>query len=117
MTDFVPVAVIYLWGQRTKLRSRKSDFELYDGALYQDTLIIYQPDTYILENPPEKLLLESDFGSYSREVLVTDTSISVIRQFVTREGKWGASRYSDFYDFREKIHRYDLQKLVFRKVE
>lgn len=115
---FVPVSPLSTYEASVpKLRSRKSDFELYDGALYQDTLIIYQPDTYILENPPEKLLLESDFGSYSREVLVKDTSISVIRQFITREGKWNASRYSDFYDFREKIHRYDLQKLVFRKVE
>ena len=113
---FVPISPISTYDASVpKLRSRKSDFALYDASNYQDTLVISPPESYHLENPPERILLESDFGSYSREVLDKDTAITIIRQFVIKEGKWDAVRYSDFYDFREKVNRYDQQKLVFKR--
>jgi hypothetical protein len=100
-----------------KVRSRQTPFAVYHDEIFSDTLFIEVPEGYQLERSLETLSLESDFGSFSREIIVEEGQLVLIRTLNLKSGRWEADQYAEFYDFREKVDRYDQQRLVLVRKE
>lgn len=100
-----------------KVRSRQTPFTIYHDEIYSDTLLIKLPESYYLEQSVDCLMLESAFGLFIRDIKVKEDQLVVIRTLNLNSGSWEANQYDAFYDFREKINRYDQQKLILIKKE
>ncbi|MBU2558929.1 MAG: DUF3857 domain-containing transglutaminase family protein [Bacteroidetes bacterium] len=100
-----------------KIRSRNSKFVYYQNAQYTDTILVYPPKDYSIESQINEASIESEFGSYRRSISEIEGGLKIVRTYTTFAGKWEADDYARFYEYRDKVLRFDQQKLAFKLAE
>ena len=96
-----------------KYRNRKNDFVIKRGYHDLDEIEITIPQTFEIEFLPEKVVLETEFGSYSIDIKkLEDGSLVYTRSLIIKEGNFSKDKYESYRDFREKIAKNDNLKIV-----
>ena len=95
-----------------RTKERKSDIQIRRGYIYIDTISFSIPPGYKIENAPDKLMVDTGFGSYSTEIISDTGGFKYIRTFKVYKGNYPVTDYPDFVDFFEKISLADENKLI-----
>jgi len=98
-----------------RYRTRMNPFEIEEGMMDNDEVIIEIPKGYSVESKPENFKLESKFGTYKVEISSTENHIIYKRQVVLFSGFYPSSEYEDYRKFKEQIAKYDNAKAVLKK--
>jgi hypothetical protein len=89
------------------------------GANYEyedsDTITYQIPKGYMPEYKLEPVKIESKFGRYDTQLLMDGDRVTYIRHVVMHSGRFPASAYTDWIDFRKKIAKADRTQMVFVK--
>lgn len=80
-----------------------------------DTITYQLPKGYVPEYQVEPLVVESLFGRYAVTVSVNADRVSYIRRVTMHRGRFPASAYGAWVDFRRKIAKSDRSQMVFVK--
>src|SRR5690606_19333264 len=96
-----------LMNQATKLdkplKERKYRMEITFPYTDIDTVEYEIPRGYRLEFLPERVELNSEFGSYSAEVVEAPGRISYVRKRISHKGIYDAEKYTGFVEYVNKI--------------
>jgi hypothetical protein len=95
-----------------KVEERKSEIVVDVAFIDSDTMVYTLPDGYALEFKPENTTISSGFGEYSASVAVNGSSLTYIRTFSFREGRYPAASYTEFIEFWKKIVKADAAQVV-----
>jgi hypothetical protein len=95
-----------------KVEDRKSDVVVGVGFLDSDTMVYALPEGYAVEFKPEDTTIKSNFGNYSTSVAVAGNTLTYIRTFAMREGRYPAASYTEFIEFWKKIVKADAAQVV-----
>jgi len=102
-TDFVP----------KRYRERKRSFVIQRGYLDIDSYKISIPEGYSVESLPDSQTITSEFGEYTFNVKSEeDGSLKYEKSFLLKAGKFSASEYKDYRDFRKKVAKLERTKVV-----
>jgi hypothetical protein len=88
-----------------------TDYEFEDS----DTITYQLPKGYLPEYQLEPLTVDSKFGQYSSRVIITGDRLVYIRHLIMHQGRYPASTYTEWVDFRKKIAKADRAQIVFVK--
>lgn len=80
-----------------------------------DTIIYQLPKGYVAEYQIEPMVVESMFGRYTANVSVVGDRVRYVRHVTMRRGRFPASAYVAWVDFRRKIAKADRLQMVFVK--
>lgn len=69
-----------------------------------------------LEKIPAKVIVQSDFGNYTTEVIKTGNSIQYIRTFQVFKGEHTVDRYDEIVTFFDKVVTADENKVILKRV-
>lgn len=92
---------------------RKSDLQLDFGYVDTDSIVYHIPESLYPEFLPEPIRITSPFGEYHASFVIAEGSLVYIRRMSLREGRYPASQYNAYVDFRKAISKADNLKLVF----
>ena len=99
------------------LHSREAPLKL--GANYDfedsDTVTYQLPKGYAPEYRVEPVTVESKFGRYTAQLGLDGDRVTYIRHITMHGGRFPATAYTDWVDFRKKIAKADRMQLVFVK--
>ncbi len=96
-------------------KERKYDFVLDYPFEDSDTIRIQIPDGYHLEYIPEKVSIESPFGSYESQVISEEGKITYLRSYSLVKETFPPEEYINFVKFINKVATADKAKLVLVK--
>lgn len=94
-------------------QQRKTDLQIDFGYVDIDSIVYHVPENLYPEFLPEPILISSPFGEYQANFVIDQGSVVYIRKMSLREGRYPASQYSAYVDFRKAITKADNLKLVF----
>jgi transglutaminase-like putative cysteine protease len=98
-------------------KDRKTPLDL--GTTYEfegsDTITYQLPKGYTPEYQLAPLTIESKFGRYSTQVSVSGERLTYVRHLTMHKGRYPASAYTEWVDFRKKIAKADRAQMVFVK--
>ncbi|ADB36493.1 DUF3857 domain-containing transglutaminase family protein [Spirosoma linguale] len=99
------------------LQARRAAVDLGPNYDFSDSdTITYQiPQGYTPEFTLEPLVVESKFGRYQAQLTVNGDRITYIRHIAMHRGRFPASTYSEWIDFRKKVAKADRAQMVFVK--
>ncbi|SFD35349.1 DUF3857 domain-containing protein [Spirosoma endophyticum] len=115
---FLPLNLMSALGQATPLtQPRKAPVDLGSSYDYEDSdTITYQlPKGYSPEYQIEPMTIESKFGRYSAKFAVDGGQITYIRKVTMHRGRFPATAYAEWVDFRKKVAKADRAQMVFVK--
>jgi len=92
---------------------RKSDLQLDFGYVDVDSIVYYIPEGIYPEYLPEPIHITSPFGEYHASCVIDEGSLVYVRRMSLRQGRYPASQYSAYVDFRKAVTKADNLKLVF----
>lgn len=99
------------------MQPRKAVLEL--GATHDfedsDTITYQLPKKYRPEYQIEPLTIESKFGTYTARLVIEGEQVVYIRTVSMHRGRFPATAYGDWVDFRKKIAKADRAQMVFVK--
>ncbi len=95
-----------------KTENRKADVVLKDAWIDSDTVIYTLPKGYNLEFKPKDVAFDSEFGRYTSSVTVVGSTMTYIRTFNMKEGRFPAASYSSFLEFLKKVVKEDGVQVV-----
>ncbi len=99
-----------------RYRNRKLPFEIARGYTDEDEFIIQLPEGYILNELPENVTINSDFGTYNMTMeKLNDTELRYTRKIQIYRGFYDKDLYGDYRNFRRSIKKTDNLKLVLKK--
>jgi hypothetical protein len=104
-TDALPAAV----------KDRKTSFLFYWAYVDIDTIVYNIPQNLKPEYTPETKVINSEFGNYTAVVRVEGNKIIYIRSLKMNDGKYPASKYKDYIEFKKKILSADNLKIALIK--
>ncbi|MBU1009469.1 MAG: transglutaminase family protein [Bacteroidetes bacterium] len=99
--------------KKQKARNRKQDFELLNAYCYQDTIHYLLPENTIIKTQSQHNSFESPFGSYSSQLIVDGSSVTIIRKLETNQGRFPAEAYEKFIAFYDKVAMADKLQLIY----
>ena len=83
------------------------------GYLEKDSIVFHLPVGYHVESmPPAENLLETDYGKYSLRISQDKNTLTVVREFEVRAGRFPAIDYDAWRDFFKEVGKLDGSKLV-----
>lgn len=85
------------------------DFEDSDTITYQ------MPKGYTPEFAIKPVAVESKFGQYTAQVEIEGDRITYVRHITMHGGRFPASAYTEWVDFRKKVAKADRMQMVFVK--
>jgi hypothetical protein len=77
-----------------------------------DTIVYHLPSGYFPESFPEATSIQSVFGDYTTTYISEENKIIYIREIKMNKGRFPASSYIDYMNFRKEISKADKAKLV-----
>lgn len=80
-----------------------------------DTVEYILPKGFVPEFQVAPVTIESKFGHYTAQVTVSGDHITYVRHITMHGGRYPASAYSEWVDFRKKVAKTDRMQLVFTK--
>lgn len=92
---------------------RKSDLVLDLGYVELDSVVYHIPEGLYPEFLPEPVRISSPFGEYEASCAVDAGSLVYVRRMSVHKGRYAASEYGAYIDFRKAISKADNLKLVF----
>jgi transglutaminase-like putative cysteine protease len=115
---FLPLNLMSALSQATPLtQPRKAPVDFGSGYDYEDSdTITYQlPKGYSPEYQIEPMTIESKFGRYSAQLAVEGGQITYIRKIAMHRGRFPATAYAEWVDFRKKVAKADRAQMVLVK--
>lgn len=115
---FLPLNLMSGLSPATPLtQPRKAPVDLGTNYDFEDSdTITYQlPKGYAPEYQLEPLTVESAFGRYVAEVTFEGERVTYIRRVTMHRGRFPASAYTEWVNFRKKIAKADRAQMVFVK--
>ncbi|GAB3747530.1 DUF3857 domain-containing transglutaminase family protein [Spirosoma pomorum] len=98
-------------------KDRRTPLDL--GTAYEfedsDTITYQLPKGYAPEYQLAPLTIESKFGRYSTQVSMVGERLIYVRHLTMHQGRYPASAYNEWVDFRKKIAKADRAQMVFVK--
>lgn len=85
------------------------------GFTDADTVTYHIPESYTLEALPEPVKLETEFGTYTAQVMKKGETLVYTRRLEMNHFRRPAASYPKFIDFCKKIARADRSQAVFVK--
>lgn len=82
-----------------------------------DTITYQIPKGYSPEFVVPPMMVESKFGQYTALVTVKENQVVYIRHVRMQGGRYPATAYADWVDFRKKVARADRMQMVFVKTD
>lgn len=115
---FLPLNLMSALGSAApSLQTRQTPVDL--GANYDfedsDTITYQLPKGYTPEYQLTPVTIESKFGRYSAQATVEDDRLTYIRRVSMHRGRYPATAYTEWVDFRKKVAKADRAQLVFVK--
>jgi len=102
-TDYIP----------KRYRERKRPFVIQRGYLDTDVYKVSIPEGYMVESLSDSQTITSEFGEYKMAVkLIDEGIIQYEKTLALKSGKYPASKYNDYRDFRKKIAKLERTKIV-----
>ncbi|PKP08348.1 MAG: DUF3857 domain-containing protein [Bacteroidetes bacterium HGW-Bacteroidetes-3] len=99
-----------------RVRNRKLPFEISKNFLDIDEVKISLPKQLKIEYVPEKVELNTKFGTYSIEMIkIDDYSYLFKRKLKIEAGNYQKEDYESFRDFRKEIAKHDNSKIILIK--
>lgn len=92
--------------------NRKTELELDGNYLDVDNISFKIPKGYIAEYLPEPIKIETKFGQYSSRIEMKDDVIIYTREVSMFKGRYPATTYNEWVDFRKKIVKADKNQVV-----
>ncbi len=100
-----------------KYENRTTPFLISKGYINTDEYVIHLPEGYVLNNLPEKKMLESEFGKYTYELEKIDESkIKFKRYLKIIDGTFPKEKYEEYRKFRSEIKKIDKSKIILKQV-
>jgi hypothetical protein len=91
-------------------------FEISKNFLDIDEVKIFLPKQLKIEYVPEKVELNTKFGTYSIEMIkIDDYSYLFKRKLKIEAGNYQKEDYESFRDFRKEIAKHDNSKIILIK--
>ncbi|MFK7806561.1 MAG: DUF3857 domain-containing transglutaminase family protein [Saprospiraceae bacterium] len=113
---FVPLNAINPFSSVPTKKERVRPVVVRQGYVMEDEHTLILPEGYEVESmPDEKVLIESEFGTYQLEIVVSNSELKYSRTLKILPVQLPASSYEAFRDFRKKVAAYDNAKLVLVK--
>ena len=97
------------------IMNRRNELYINIGYTDIDSIHFKIPKGYKIENLPQGIKKEYDFGSYEIKSFLRDEEIFTIRKVVIKEGRFPAAAYQDFFNFHQTASRYDKAKCILVK--
>lgn len=98
-----------------RYRNRKFPFVVQRGFLDEDETIIEIPENFHFTGLPEKMVLETDFGTYETEAVVkNEKQLLFKRKLLLKAGEYPKESYKDFRAFMRSIAKFDNQKIILK---
>ncbi len=97
-----------------RYRDRKLPFEVQRGFLDEDQYLIQLPEGYVVEALPDKVQLETKYGTYSINLEAVDGKIKYTRRLLVKQGYYPKENYSEYRDFIKQISKSDTSKIVLK---
>ncbi|NHN27662.1 DUF3857 domain-containing transglutaminase family protein [Flavobacterium jejuense] len=96
-----------------KYRNRKNNFEIKRGYQDIDEITVSLPRNCEIEFLPEKIELETKFGSYKMTIQKLDNGKLLYSRMLTiKSGDFSKEEYEEYRKFREQIAKNDNLKIV-----
>lgn len=97
-----------------RVENRLSDIFIKRSRIEIDTINYYLPDSMTISSLPNKIEINSDFGSYSTVVIYNDRILTYIRTLKLNKGTYPKNDYSKLVEFFSKITDADQKKIVMK---
>ncbi|MBD2699392.1 DUF3857 and transglutaminase domain-containing protein [Spirosoma sp. BT702] len=96
---------------------RRAMVNLDASYAYEDSdTVVYQlPKGYVPEYRIEPISIDSKFGRYKSELAVNGDRVTYVRHIQMQGGRFPATAYTEWVDFRKKVAKADRTQLVFIK--
>jgi transglutaminase-like putative cysteine protease len=91
---------------------RKYDISFTWPIAEVDTVVFELPKSLRADKFPEKVEINSEFGSYTAKTSVEGDTLKYIRTFNIYQGKYDVSRYKEIADFFSKVVSADKAKAI-----
>lgn len=96
-------------------RTRRNDICVQEGYCDRDiTRITLPAEELQIEVRPKDVALESKYGSYSIQTLISEGVIEIERNLLLRTGTYDKEEFAGFKEFIETVSGYDSGKLVLK---
>ena len=97
------------------VEGRKSDILIRRAFVEIDTLYYSIPEEFSIEQLPQNVEINSEFGEYQAKIQSNDKVVEYIRIFKMNKGLYSRDVYKEFVEFFEKMNYADNIKLVLVK--
>ncbi|MGH2667095.1 DUF3857 domain-containing protein [Flavobacterium sp.] len=99
-----------------KYKTREFSFEIQRGYTNEDETEITIPDGFYVEAKPNGIELNTEFGSYKIEFLISGPNkITCKRKLMIKKGLFDKTNYENYRKFRESIAKNDNSKIIITK--
>jgi len=96
-------------------RNRKLPLVIQRGYVDENTFVANIPEGYEIEALPENISINNEFGDYSVQFVPEGNTITYKRKLFIKKGEYPKTKYNAYRDFRKKIFKGDMSKIVFKK--
>lgn len=111
---FIPANPLRKSATKPNKNKRKSDIEFIDGSIDVDTIIINIPDNYEVEGLSAPINFTCVFGSFSSNISVNGTKITVTQIYKKNQGYWKADKYKEILDLYDKVNSGYSSKIILK---
>ncbi len=94
---------------------RKVDFDLEGNFMDIDSISFQIPAGFSAEYLPEPVKIQTKFGTYTSTISMIANQILYIRQVTMLQGRYSATAFTEFVDFRKKMVKADKSQVVLVK--
>ena len=95
-----------------RYRHRKLPFEVQRGYLDEDNYLISYPEGYNVENLPQPVHIQSNFGEYQMTYEATQGGLRLKRKFLLKQGYYPPEEYENYRKFRRQVAKTDNTKII-----
>ena len=114
----IPNALTQQAPNTTKIRDRKTPFEVDRGFVDEDEVDIILPDGYVIESIPQPVDIKTKYGHYTAKIeKVDEMTLKYTAKLTMEEGEYAAADYEDYRQFLEKLNRQDNSKILLLKTK
>ncbi|PZD77708.1 DUF3857 domain-containing transglutaminase family protein [Mesonia sp. K7] len=99
-----------------RYHNRENDFKIQRGFYDEDFIAIDLPENYQIEFVPEDVILNSEFGKYTRKITLENDKIHVYKSFLLSQGEYPKEKYESYYEFINHVSTEEKAKASIKKI-